>query len=342
MVKEKFLTGVCRFFIFSVLLSFVLVWTTHAMAADKVYHLKMQVIHTGGATLEYQNEFASEVRKNTGGKIDIKIFPSGALVPTPQMAQAVGDGTIDMAFSYGGYHAGWIDIANIECGLPMAWGNAAEAALFHFTYGFQKLAREAYAEKGIYWMTPVFEVPFLLISKKPVKSLDDLKGMKIRATAPIAAVLNQFDIPTVYLPSEEFYTSLATGVIDGIIYGSWYSYQGLKLQEQAKYVTDMKILYPMTSAIIINKKVWESLPEDLRGTLDGTAESFYQLNYFCRRAKDDVEARKQFDNYILPAEDVAKLTKAALVVWDKEAAKSERAAKAVDMLKALAKDSGRL
>jgi TRAP-type C4-dicarboxylate transport system substrate-binding protein len=247
-----------------------------------------------------------------------------------------------MAFTYGGYHAGVIDIGNIEGGLPMAWGSAAEAALFHLTYGFEKLAREAYAEKGVYWITPVLEVPFLLITKKPVRSLADLKGMKIRAIASVAAVLNQFDIPTVYLPSQEFYTSLATGVIDGIVYGSWYSYAGLKLQEQAKYVTDMKILYPVTSAIIINQKVRESLPADLRGTLEDTAKSFYRLNYYSRRAADDVEASKLFTNQILPPEDVAKLTKAALKVWDKEATKSARAAKAIGLLKALAKATGRL
>jgi TRAP-type C4-dicarboxylate transport system substrate-binding protein len=247
-----------------------------------------------------------------------------------------------MGFTYGGYHAGLIDIANIECGLPMSWANTAEAALFHLTYGFQDLAREAYAEKGVYWITPVFEVPFLLISKKPVRTLADLKGMKIRATAPVAAVLNQFDIPTVYLPSQEFYTSMATGVIDGIIYGSWYAYAGLKLQEQAKYVTDMKILYPMTSAIIVNKKVWEGLPADLRGTIGATAEAFYRIHYFTTRAKDDVEARKQFETFILPPDDVAKLTNAALKEWDKEAQKSPRAKKAIELLKSLARDSGRL
>ena len=312
-----------------------------AFAADK-YRFKMQHLHSAPEIVKFHQDFAEKVKTNTGGRIVIDVFPSGALVPTAQMAQAVGTGTLDMAFCYGGYHSGALDVANIESGLPMAWGNIDEATRFHQVLDFDTMIREAYAGINVRWMNPVMENPFLLLTKKPVHSLADLKPMKIRATVTIASILKPFGIATVYLPAEEFYTALSTGVIDGVIYGSEASYAGLKLQEVAPYITDMKILNPMSSAIIMNKKTWEGMPADLKGILEETSKAAYGVSYFAYRAKLDAAARKHFKATQFNAEDVAKLTGAAQAVWDTEAKKSPRVAKGVELLRALAKDHGRL
>jgi TRAP-type C4-dicarboxylate transport system substrate-binding protein len=336
-VALLFGVGSCCFILLTLLVS------TGVYAQQKPFHLRMQTLHTEAEAIDMGKVFAAKINRATNGRVVVEIFPSGALVPTPQMAQAVGAGTIEMAFSYGGYYPGFVDIANIECGVPMAWGNIDEAVRFHFVKGFMDIAREAYAEKGIYWITPVLEEPFLLNTKKPVRNLNDLKPMKIRATAPVAALLKQFGIATVYFPSEEFYTSLATGIVDGVIYGSETSYAGLKLQEQAKYITDMKILNPMTSAILINKKLWDSMPEDLRKIVEDTAIGHYTVPWFVSRSMLAERDRKYFTLEPFSAEDVGKLTKAATtVVWEAEAKKSPRAAKAIEMLKAVAKETGRL
>lgn len=312
-----------------------------AYAAEK-YHLRMQFLTTVGDIMQFHRDFAEQVKINSGGRIVIDVFPSGSLVPTDQMAQAVGTGTLDMAFTYGGYHAGLLDIANIECGLPMAWGNIDEATRFHQVYGFDDIVREAYAGLNVYWITPVLEAPFLTLTKKPVRSIADLQSMKIRATAPVAAVLKLFGISTVYLPNQEFYTALSTGVIDGVISGSYNTYYGLKLHEVAPYITDMKILNPMTSAIIINKKVWEGMPADLKGIIEETAKSRYGVTYFSFRARQDVPTARYFKLQQFNPADVARLTVSAQQVWDNEAKKSPRAAKGIEMLRALAKDTGRL
>ena len=324
------------------LILLLLLVSTVVYAQQKTFHLKMQVLQTEQEALTSMKEWAGKVKRATNSQVTIEIFPSGALVPAPQMVQAVGQGTIEMAYSYGGYHPGFIDIANIECGVPMAWGNIDEAVKFHFVKDFIRIAREAYAEKNIYWMTPILEDPFLLCSKKPVRSLADLKPMKIRATAPVAALLKPFGIATVYIPSEEFYTSLSTGIIDGVIYGGESAYAGLKLQEHAKYITDMKVLNPMTSAIIVNKKVWDSMPVDVREMVEDVTRGFYTIPWFVWRSKVAERDRVHFTLEPFLAEDVGKMTKAAQTVWDAEAKKSPRAAKAIEILRSLAKESGRL
>jgi TRAP-type C4-dicarboxylate transport system substrate-binding protein len=237
-----------------------------------------------------------------------------------------------------------IDVGNIEAGLPMAWTNTSEAMLF-FARGFKELVRQAYDERNIYWVTNSLETPFYLISKKPVKSINDMKKMRIRATATVGALLKEFGIPTVYLPSEEFYTALATGVVDGIIFGSDFAYYSLKLQEQAKYITDVKILDPITMCFIINKDIWKSLPADLQMIVEQIAVAHFSVDFFGIYANRDKEVKdKKVFSYQPPfsAADVSKLTKAAQTIWDKEAAKSPRAAKSIEILRSLARDTGRL
>jgi TRAP-type C4-dicarboxylate transport system substrate-binding protein len=337
MTRKRILRGVFSFCLSTVLL---LLFTVPFATAQR--HLKMQFLHGAGETFVPHEEFVEKVRVATGGRLVIDAFPSGAIVPTGQMAQAVSQGTLDMAFTYGGYHPGFVDVANIECGLPMSWSHLDEAFQFYYVYGFEKLVREAYAERNIYWMLPVPEAPLLLATKKPVHSIDDMKPMKIRATAPVGAVLKEFGIATVYLPSEEMYTSLATGVIDGVIYGSYFHYAKLKFQEQAPYVTDLGLVNPLMSAVIINKKVFDNLPADLKEILKNAVEAKYSAIYYGWKMQVDAKFKNVFKNEPFAAEDIAKLTKAAQKTWEVEAKKSPRAAKAIEMLKTLAKDTGRL
>src|SRR5690625_6195823 len=70
----------------------------------------------------------------------------------------------------------------------------------------------------------------------------------------MARVLEGFDVPTVFLPAEELYVGLSTGVIDGVLYGGPLEYEQLKLNEVAKHYTTLNLLYPgWTENIIINQ-----------------------------------------------------------------------------------------
>lgn len=318
--------------------------TSVANAAEqRTYRWKFQTHVTSEREVPFK-QFAEKVRIASGGRIIMDFFPSGAIVPSSEMASAVSKGTIDCAYTYGAYHSGLIDVGNIESGLPMAWTNTSEAMLF-FARGFKELVRQAYDERNIYWVTPSLETPFYLISKKPVKSINDMKKMKIRATATVGALLKEFGIATVYLPSEEFYTALSTGVVDGIIFGSDFAYYSLRLQEQAKNITDIKILDPITMCFIVNKDVWKSLPADLQMIVEEIAVAHFSVDFFGIYANRDkmVKDKKVFTYQpsFSPA-DVTALTKAAQAQWDKEATKSPRCAKAIEILRSLARDTGRL
>jgi len=289
-------------------------------------------------------EFCDKIKRSTDGQIEIEYFPSGALVPAAEQAAAVRDGTLDLTLTWGDYHKGLIPVGEVEAGLPMSWGNIHQAQLFFNVYGAREIIREAYAEHNIYWVTNDLETGCYALLKKPVTKLEDMTDLKFRCTAGIGELLGKFDIPTVYLPAEELYTSMATGIIDAVIYGTDGDYYSMKLHEQAKYVVNMQLLDPYTSAILLNMDEWNALPDDLKGIFQDAAIAHFTISYWEYWLEQSSAAKEAgvFEYLNLAPEDVKKLTEAALVMWDEVAAKSPRCAELIELLKKMNRGVGRL
>lgn len=315
---------------------------TGARAEGKT-RLRMQTLY-GTETDALYKAFVDDVKTSSDGALRITRFRGSELVPNDQMLDAVAKGTLDMCQGYGGYWAGQLDIAKIESGIPGAWTSFDEAMYVHEAKGLGALIREAYAEKGVQYLGPVFGGPYDLLTKEPVKRLDDLKNMKIRATATVAAILKKFDIPTVYLPSQELYVALSTGVIDGVIYGGSLEYKALKLHETAKHYTKLNMINPgYSDSMLINKAKWDSLsPEHQRIMELAVAKHARDMHAWNVNGCLDVNGEGIFQFSSLPKADSKALTVAAMDVWKEEAGKSERNAKAIEALTDAAKATGRL
>ncbi|WP_432787074.1 hypothetical protein AAEX37_01158 [Oligella sp. MSHR50489EDL] len=282
------------------------------------------------------------LREKSDNKIRMQYFRGGELVSSDQFVEAVGRGTIDIAYGVGSYWPGQVDIGNIEAGLPGAWTSTEEARTV-----FEKLdpiIAESYEERGVVLIGRGYGSDYELLTKQPVSSIDDLKRMKIRSTGQMARVLKEFDVPTVFLPAEELYVGLSTGVIDGVLYGGPLEYEQLKLNEVAKNYTSLNLLNPgWIETIIINKKVWDKLSDEhkslVKEAVNQYAEDIHNwLEDGNKKLKDE---GKLFNFTTINEEDSRKLAKAAEKIWDEEAAKSERNAKAIEILLDNKKSQGR-
>lgn len=317
--------------------------TTVQANDEKTYRWRMQR-YTGSESKHLFKAFVKEVHQASDGRLRITTFTGGELVPNDQLLKATGSGVIEMSYGYGGYWAGAVDLALIESGLPSMWTSLDEAKSLWFDQGLNELLVEAYAEHKVRYMTPSFGGDYDLLSKTPVTSLDDMKKIKIRATANVSAVLDKFDIPTVYLPPEEFYTSMSTNTISGIIYGGAFDYEQLKLHETAKHYTKLSLLTPgFVENILVNQKAWDALPKDLQEILDTSVKRLAENHYkWLNDGTTKTLASSIFEVHTLDAKDVAKLTTASQELWEEQAKVSERNAKAVKMIKDLAASNGRL
>ena len=305
-------------------------------------NLRMQT-YWGREASDVFAEFGENVRTASNGSLRLRHFTGSSLVPDAEMFQAVSRGTIDMCQGYAGYWPGQLDIAGIESGLPGAWTNYDEAQYVFRHKGLTELVREAYAEHNVHYMGPIFGGPFDLLTKEPVNSLDDLKNMRIRATPAVARILQAFDIPTVFLPGSELYVGLSTGTIDGVIYAGTNEYVGMKLYEVAKHYTSIGMVYPgYCDQILINMDAWNRMSEEERKVMELAFETHAsKMNTWMVSGSIDAGASGLFEMNRLPAEDSQRLREAAEVIWEEEAAKSDRNRKAIDILKETAKATGR-
>jgi len=310
-------------------------------AQGKTYHLRVQSYYP--PTLIYgHKKFVKLVEEMSGGRIKMTLFTGGELVASDNILKAVKAGTIDMGIGSGPYFSE-LKIGNIEMGLPFAWLDPHEAELAFEQFGLGKLVAEEYAEHGVHYISHAYAAPYNIITKVPIKSVEQLKKLKLRATSAAGKTLSKLGTATVYLTPEDMYLALSTGQVDGVLFGGMHEYQSMKFFEVAKYYNGTSILNPIVDGIFMNKKKWDSLPKDLQAIVTAAAQRL-RWEYYNSVMAEEYKLRDQRKEYMtyFSEEDVIKLTEAAQSVWDEEAKKSPRNAKAIEIYRKLGRIMGRL
>lgn len=313
-----------------------------AATAD-TFRLRMQTYWGTEADKPF-DLFTENVKAASDGTVRLQRFVGSALVPDVDMLKAVSAGTLDMCQSASAYWPGELDVASIEFGLPGAWTSIDEARYIYSQQGLGALIREAYAEQNVHYLCPVFTGAYDLLTKEPVKSLEDLKRMKIRAAPTMAKILEKLGIPTVFLPASELYIGLSSGTIDGVIYGGLNEYKSLKLHEVAKHYTVLNLVEPgSVDNLLINLDRWKAMTETQQKILELACMSHAEeFRRWIIAGVNDAISERIFEIDTLPAEDTAAFVEVAQMVWEEEAAKSERNSRAVDILRETAAAMGRI
>jgi TRAP-type mannitol/chloroaromatic compound transport system substrate-binding protein len=284
-------------------------------------------------------KFIERVETASGGRIKIELHPGGALVPTSGVLDALGAGVIDIADHAMFYEMGKIPLGNFAHWLPFSTKTPEQWWSLVYRYGIIDLYRQAYKPYGVYYLGPNLMGAYgNVISKKPVRTLNDFKGMTIRAGGPVAKIYEALGASTTMVPLAEVYTSLATGVFDAVVPGPGVkTYTDFKLHEIAKYFVLPPFTPTSTTEIDVSMRTWEKLPDDLKEIIT-TAQRATSWDYFEIQKNGDKEAVKVMKTagveFIqLPNTDVAKLEEIARSQWD-DLAKDDLSKKAVDIIKA--------
>jgi TRAP-type mannitol/chloroaromatic compound transport system substrate-binding protein len=167
-------------------------------SVEPTYKWRCQAF-TSAADAYMTVESLQKIMAASGGRIQIKFYSGGEIAPANELLKACGSGMLDMARGYGGYWPAEVDIGNIETGLPMTWRNLGDAYDVLYSRGLIKIIREAYMEKNVYWW-PAFGSLYNPISKKPINSLKDMQGMKLRVAGPTGILLKNVGVATAFLP----------------------------------------------------------------------------------------------------------------------------------------------
>ena len=245
-----------------------------ASSADKPIKWRMANLYPRGIAYGpvYQ-EFCDAVNRMSGGRLMIDAIYDGEGVNATEVWSAVKSGIVEMGAPYMALHAGEFPAGVVGIGLPGGPSETGELMALWHEGGWLDIMNKATEKHGIYCLTEAMQPGTYLLTKKPINNLDDLKNMKIRAPGAYGKMLRQLGASPVVIAFAEVYTSLATGVVDGVDGCNLVDHRDGKFYEVAKYMYPLPLTGAQVSPLIVNLKAYNSLPDDLKEILK--AASYY-------------------------------------------------------------------
>jgi len=208
--------------------------------------------------------FAENVDKLTGGRVKIKIFPGGALGAPTQLPDAVKTGITDIAFIIPSYTTARFPRISV-LDLPFICDDAVHATKIIYDLK-DKYFLEDFKDYKVLWFYSC-GTGQLMSATRPIHSLDDLKGMKMRApSAYMSKALRLLGSNPVAMPISELTVSLQKKVVDGIL-TPWSAIEDFKLWDLIKYLTEID-MYLSPMAVVMNKDKYNSLPDFAKKSID--------------------------------------------------------------------------
>ena len=208
---------------------------------------------------------AERVERASGGRLKIKVYAGGEIVPPLEVFDAVSRGTVEMGHTAAYYHKGKVDAAQFFTAIPFGMTNMELNGWLYYGGGLE-LYHELYE--------PFHLIPFPTGNtgvqmggwfNKEINSIDDLKGLKMRIPGLGGEVLRRAGGTPVTLPGAEVYTALQTGAIDATEWVGPYNDLAYGLHKAAKYYYYPGWQEPGPGLeTIIHKDAWNSLPPDLQ------------------------------------------------------------------------------
>jgi TRAP-type C4-dicarboxylate transport system substrate-binding protein len=209
-------------------------------------------------------EWAQEIEKRTNGALKITMFPGGTLTPADKCYDGVVKGISDIGMSVLGYTRGRFPLSEV-IDLPLGYKNGLAATKLINAY-YQKFKPAEFNDVQVMYFHA--HGPGILHTKKPVSTLDELKGMKIVCHGLSAKVVAALGATPVAMPMPERYDALQKGVAEGGV-NPIESLKGWKLGEVIKSTTEnFGSAYSTGFFVVMNKDKWNSLPPDVRKVVE--------------------------------------------------------------------------
>lgn len=289
---------------------------------------KMASAWPGGTQIQWAADFFAEsVNQLSGGRLEIKSYPAGKLVGAMEVFDSARMGNIDVAHASPAYWIGKMPAGALFGYLPFGMEAVPYLAWMYDGEGYA-LYQELYSSYNFGFVAPCGIIPpeDLAWSNKPIKSLEDFKGLKFRTSGYWGEILAEAGASVVMLPAGQIYEALQRNVIDAGEFSIPSMDKTLAFHEIAKYLLVPGIHQPSTILdILVNKNSWEKLPADLKDIVKGAAQ-MATMRMLTNSIAKDIEALNFFKQkgvtiHYLDPKIQKELYAKAIVLMDQKAAK---------------------
>ena len=215
----------------------------------------------------FMQPWADEIEKKSEGRVKVQVFPAMQLGgKPPDLYGQARDGVVDIIWTIPGYSPGRFPLTEVF-ELPFLAGSATAAskALTEFHWKWMK---DEYKDTHplVFHSTASTHVH---TAGKPIRMLEDFKGMKIRTPSRVgAATLSALGAVPVGMPVPAVYEALSRGVVEGTAI-PWTIMRPFRLHEVTNYHTEVslsRVVFVMT----MNKRRYDELPADVKAVIDGS------------------------------------------------------------------------
>lgn len=273
---------------------------------------------TSWGAINAMEPWVKKVEDATKGRVKIQIYYSQTLAKGPDIFNAVKTGVADIGWCFHGYWPDMTPLSDVITlpSMPFTKAEKGSEVLWKLYEKFPSIQREYQDVKVLMlWTSEPYK---LITSKKPVKTLEDIKGLKIRAVGgpPSEQMKALGAIPTL-IPMPGNYEALDKGVIDGMG-APWEAIQGFRLYEVVKHYT-MVPLSAVYFSMSFNKQKWDSLPKDIQQAIMSVSglegSKFWGRNFFDTAEQSVLDAVKkgkhEMNRYEMSAQEQARWRKVA-------------------------------
>ncbi|OGP64557.1 MAG: hypothetical protein A2169_14155 [Deltaproteobacteria bacterium RBG_13_47_9] len=309
MMKKRFITLLIG-------LGLVLLFITPTLAQVIKLTLADQNPPSGWGPIHALQPWVKKVEEATKNRVKIEVYPTQTLVKGPDIWNAVKSGVADIGWCFHGYWPDMTPLFDVIAlpSLPFKTGEEGSEALWKLYEKFPAIQREF---RDVHVLQLWASHPrYFITSKKQIKMLEDIKGMKIRTPGgPSTDLMKAVGAVPVLIPMPDNYLALEKGVIDGMD-TSWEATYSFRLYEVVKYYTFVSLTSTHFS-MTMNKQKWASLPKDIQEAITSVsgleASKFFGRNWYDTVEGAVVERAKkenhQMIKYTLPPEEAERWRK---------------------------------
>ncbi|MGI6668949.1 MAG: TRAP transporter substrate-binding protein [Acetivibrionales bacterium] len=224
------------------------------------------------AETELAQGWAEKIKTAANGRVIIETYPQESLLKAANIYDGVVKGVADIGISCFSYTRGRFPVVE-AFELPGIIYKNSKAASMTAWEGIKKLDPDEVKDTKLLMVLTTGSGD--LFTKTPVRSLDDLQGMEIRATGLSATTIEHLGGIPVGMPQSDAYEALSKGIVKGNL-APIEVLQGWKHAEVTDYITKTPFLYNTLFFVTMNLDRWNSLPKDLQDIILETTEKFFE------------------------------------------------------------------
>ena len=274
--------------------------------------------------------------KVADGEMVIELYNSDQLVPTGELFRAMQRGTIDAVQSDDDSINAPVDVSVFGAYFPFASRYSLDVPTLFHQYGLNEIWEEAYSEvKGVTWLGAGAWDPCNFATKKPIRSVADLKGLRVFTFPTGGKFLKRFGVIPVTLPWEDVQVALQTGELDGLAWSGITEDYTVGWADVTKYYLTNNISGAWAGSYFANSDKWDALPDRLKTLFRLSMDSshYHRLYWYWWGEAYYRTTGGKLELTTIPEHEWQVVEDEAYKFWDEIAEKSPRSAKVVKILK---------